>query len=273
MKINLFPNLGNTCYLNSVLQCFVYNKKFQNFIKEKLNVPFVNALKKIIENVDLSDDGEYNAHLLNLNFLMEYFPFKRFEQQDAHECILSFLDLIKETENLYHGETKTTVRCLKCKNVKNIFEEFNSINLNIPPENTNLTDLFVKYLDKEIHNDPDNLYFCETCKSNEPFEKKINLNKLPSNIIFVLKRYNVDNVDNVDKINTEVTFQNNIKIKHFNIIKEYTLKSMINHTGNLYNGHYTNYVIINDNCFFIDDDFIKKEPYKCKDAYILFYES
>ena len=75
--------------------------KLKESLKEKLNVSFVNALKIIIENVDLSDDGEYNAHLLNLNFLMEYFPFKRFEQQDAHECILSFLDLIKETENLF----------------------------------------------------------------------------------------------------------------------------------------------------------------------------
>ena len=263
MKIVVFPNLGNTCYFNSVLQCFIYNQEFQNNLNELKELSI--ELSKI--KFDLILDNRYLALFYNIKPLTHFFPFKRFEQQDAHECILSFLDLIKEKDNLYHGETKTTVRCLKCKNVKNIFEEFNSINLNVPRENTNLTELFVKYLDKETHDDPDNLYFCETCKSNEPFEKKINLNKLPTNIIFVLKRYNVD------KIHTEVTFQNIIKIKHFNEIKEYTLKSIINHTGNLHNGHYTNYVIINDDCFFIDDDCIKKEPYKCKDAYVLFYES
>ena len=71
----------------------------------------------------------------------------------------------------------------------------------------------------------------------------------------------------------DVTFQNNIKIKHFNIIKEYTLKSMINHTGNLYNGHYTNYTIINGKCLFIDDESVKIQNFKHRDAYILFYNT
>ena len=289
MKISVFPNLGNTCYLNSVLQCFINNKEFQEVLKN-YDLPFVTELKKI--TVDLENNDEYNAHMYNITPLLEFFPFRRFEQQDAHECIISFLELIikecpyKITETnsskgnswdkfntglfipMYHGQTKNCIRCLKCKNIKNIFEEFNSINLNIPLENSNLTDLFLKYLEKETHNDTDNLYYCETCKSNEIYEKKISLNILPTNLIIVLKRYAFA------KIISEVTFGNTLKIKESlsGNVKTYKLTSIINHTGNLYNGHYTNYTIINGKCLFIDDESVKVKPYKYKDAYILFYK-
>jgi ubiquitin C-terminal hydrolase len=292
MKITVFPNLGNTCYLNSVLQCFIYNKDFQEILKE-YDSPFVNCLNHIINKIDLNSNNEYNACLCNIKEIIDLFPFRRFEQQDAHECIIAFLELlIKEcpyksspstlTDSweklntspcvpIYHGQTKTYIRCLKCKTMKNIFEEFNSINLNIPIESSNLIDLFIKYLEKEVHDDSENLYYCETCNSNEIYEKKISLNKLPKVLIIVLKRYTFTG----NKIISEVTFGNVLKIRESesNDIKEYKLKSIINHTGNLYNGHYTNYNIINDKCLFIDDEYVKIQDYNCKDAYILFYEN
>ena len=288
MKIAVFPNLGNTCYLNSVLQCFINNPEFQETILSSSG-DLSSELKKLI--VDFTDNEEYNAHMYNITPVLKFFSFRRFEQQDAHECIISFLELlIKEcpylipkitTENswdklntspfvpIYYGQTKNCIRCLKCKTVKNIFEEFNSINLNVPLENSNITDLFLNYLGKEVHSDSNNLYYCETCKSNEICEKKISLYKLPKNLIIVLKRYAFD------KIISEVTFGDTLKIKETEsgIVKIYKLKSVINHTGNLYNGHYTNYTIINGKCLFIDDESVKIQNFKHRDAYILFYNT
>jgi ubiquitin C-terminal hydrolase len=90
-------------------------------------------------------------------------------------------------------------------------------------------------------------------------------------LILVLKRYTFTG----DKILSEVTFGNTLKIRESetNEIKDYSLKSIINHTGNLYNGHYTNYNIINNVSLFIDDHIVKLQEYTCKDAYILFYSS
>jgi len=293
MKIAVFPNLGNTCYLNSVLQCFINNPTFQDIIK-KHDLPFVNELKKYI--VDFTENEEYNAKMYNLKDLLEFFSFRRFEQQDAHECIIEFLELIiKECpyHNLmeikpgntiswdklntspfvpmYHGQTKNCIKCMNCKNVKNIYEEFNSINLNIPLDKSDLTDLFLKYLEKEVHDTPDNLYYCETCKSNNITQKKISLNILPKVLIIVLKRYTFTG----NKIISEVTFDDSLKIRESltGDIKRFNLKSIINHTGNLFNGHYTNYTILNNKCLFIDDEMVKITNKKCKDAYILFYEN
>jgi len=219
MKIIVFPNLGNTCYLNAVLQSFIYIKELHEIIKD-YDLPFVTCLKEITERIDLTVNNEYNATLCNITKMQQFFSFRRFEQQDTHECIIEFLELlvkecpyktkIEDTRilntspfvPLFHGQTKTCIRCLQCNTVKNIFEEYNSINLNIPLENSNLTDLFIKYLDKEIHDDSDNLYYCETCKSNQKYEKKISLHKLPNVLILVLKRYTFTG----DKILSEVTF-------------------------------------------------------------------
>ena len=290
MKIAVFPNLGNTCYLNSVLQCFINDSDFQSLISE-YDLGLVNELKKI--KIDLEDNGEFNAQMYNLTELLTFFSFRRFEQQDAHECITEFLELlIKECPYkspkleiatswdklntspivpFYHGQLKNCIKCLKCKNVKEIFEEFNSINLNVPLEDSNLTDLFVKYLNKEVHEDPENLYYCETCKSQNMYEKKISLNILPTVLILVLKRYTFTG----EKISSEVSFGNVLKIRESltGIVKDYKLKSVINHFGNLFTGHYTNYTSVNDTFLFIDDESVKIKKYNCRDAYILFYKT
>jgi ubiquitin C-terminal hydrolase len=289
MKLFVFKNLGNTCYLNSVLQSFINNTTLQELIQQ-YDLPFINELKKI--KVDLSDNGEYNAVIHNIKEILEFFSFRRFEQQDAHECIIEFLELLvkespyegvqQEINNswdklntspfvpMYYGQTKTYISCLKCKNVKTVLEEFNSINLNVPVENVNLTDLFVKYLEKETNDDANNLYYCDICKCSQAYQKKITLNRLPKVLILVLKRYTVTG----NKILSEVSFEEKLKIREScsGKVNDYRLTSIINHTGNLYNGHYTNYSIINGKCLLIDDEIVSVQKYNYKNAYILFYK-
>ena len=133
--------------------------------------------------------------------------------------------------------------------------------------------MFVKYLKKELHNDPDNLYFCDFCKCNTISEKKISLWKLPKKLIIVLKRYS----DNGSKINTKVDFTTEnllIKESESSEIMKYSLQSIINHSGDQNYGHY--YTILRkDNLWIsLDDDSInlgEQINTTNNKAYMLFY--
>jgi ubiquitin C-terminal hydrolase len=274
MKLLGFINLGNTCYFNSVLQCFINDIDFQKIIKENKDHL---GLNEIISNIDFTNEIEHISFNYNLSKVFKILTgkqFVRFQQHDAHEYILFFLDLIVENykfenispfTNLYHGQTKTTIKCCNCKNINHIYEDFNTINLNVN-ENCKLEDIFIKYLTKEVQSDPDNLYFCDICKKNCISEKKISLNKLPKKLILVLKRYSSECKSKL------VIYPNTLCIKEDSELKRFKLNSVINHFGNLYDGHYTTSINICDNWYFIDDNSINSGDFSCDiNAYILFY--
>ena len=250
MKIVGFPNLGNTCYVNSVLQSFIYNKDFQEFIN-KSEYDNLKQLVKLVNGEECNFDMDA--------FINSFEQFKRFEQQDAHEFITIFLDKFNfEKENIYHGQTKTTIICDCCKNIKDVFETFNSINLDI---NKNISESFKTYLKSEINDDPDNLYFCDTCKDNKISKKKISLSILPKNLIIVIKRYTLTSLEKI-----EDTLYINLDSE----IKTYKLKSIINHYGNFNYGHYT--ATLPEHGVSIDDNQFNN-LFDIKNAYILFYSS
>ena len=286
MKLIGFLNLGNTCYINSVLQCFIYDQLFQKTLDES------NILYDIIKHIDLTDNEENLNIPYNLKRFIDYFIskknwFKRYEQNDAHEFLTNFIDLLcnpiqgsnpldKSAESLwncflknndspitevYHGQLRTTVKCCKCNNCSINYEEFNTINLNVTGDGK-ITDLFMEYLRKESIND----YYCNNCKCEHESEKKTSLYRIPDRLIIVLKKYST-------KYKVQL---GNLSIKEpiNGIIKRYSLTGIINHSGNLHDGHYTTNVLINNNWYFTDDNniylndsILLDDP----DAYILFY--
>jgi ubiquitin C-terminal hydrolase len=172
--------------------------------------------------------------------------------------------------NEYHGQTKLTINCLNCRKNYFTYESFNTINLNVPKETKTVSDLLVKYLSTILEADPSNLYFCENCKSNQISQHKYSINILPKTLIIVLKRYTSSGT----KIKNEVILDKKLHIKETDI-KVYNLTAVVNHQGNLFDGHYNSNVLINDEWYLFDDESISKVKdfnYSNPNAYILFYQ-
>ena len=235
MKLVTFSNLGNTCYINSVLHAFIYDSKFDFFTK-------INELITI-------DDLELETVVYNLtdfiNFFISKFPhFQRFQQHDAHEFLTCLIDVIDDKECI--GNTLTKIQCDSCDKIVNVHEDFTSINLSVPKsdEPISIFKLFENYLDTEVQSDQDNLYFCDPCNKNVLSSKKTFLWKLPKKLILVLKRYSSCG----EKIKTTIDYPQTLKVKEISSdqIITYKLSCVINHLGGLYDGHYNSFVKLND---------------------------
>lgn len=291
MKLVSFPNLGNTCYLNSVLQNIIYDHDFGRKI---LNCDKENSFNKELQKiVKIIHTEPFEIVNFNLTKFINYFTtekklFNKYEQHDAHEFLVSFINLLIENNKRtnvtkceswelvnnstftkkYHGLLRLNIKCTLCNNIKQVYEEFNSINLNIPEtsEKISIYNLFEKYLCTEIVES----YFCEKCNCNCISEQKVTLWKLPKKMIIVFKRYTPMG----NKILTNVDYNNGLKIRETctNKISSYNLSGIVNHIGNLYNGHYTSNVKINNKWYFMDDDVaIERSNLNTSCSYILFY--
>lgn len=285
-----FHNLGNTCYLNSTLQCFIYDPLFKQLIK--LNELNVNLLINSLQDIVNTNKPVYNLVDFIKEFIKQKPFFEGFKQNDSHEFYIHFIDILSNISNelipennkgfenlslpdrlfgdflkrnnspftpIYHGQTRTNIRCCVCNNIKEVYEEYNSINLHVP-KTTNktlkVTDLFKNYLGTELHDDPNNLYHCDYCNKNQVTHKQISLWKLPPRLIVVLKKYS----DNIINYQTVVEFPlEPIKIRETSsgLIKSYQLTGVVYHQGSFNYGHYHSKVLVDDNWYYIDDHFVK----------------
>jgi ubiquitin C-terminal hydrolase len=219
---------------------------------------------------------KYNLNRFNeLLFSNSYF--KRFEQYDAHEFLLKFMDMFEnECKDIYVGQTRLTIKCTKCGNTKDVFEDFTTLNLTVNDLSEKVLDiheLFANYLKKELINDSDNLYYCDKCKTNTPSEQKTVLFKLPKRLIVIFKRYSDSGVKIDKKIKYPIDSML-VKETKSGVIFNYSLTNLIYHFGNLNNGHYLNSSKINDKWYLIDDNHITTNSEVIIDnvnSYILFY--
>uniref|UniRef100_A0A6C0LG97 ubiquitinyl hydrolase 1 n=1 Tax=viral metagenome TaxID=1070528 RepID=A0A6C0LG97_9ZZZZ len=191
-------NFSNNCYLNVIIQLFLYNKNSSNIIMNYLDI--------------LNNNG---ANIINPEKLMiklsEKINVSR--QNDSQEVFTLILDLIPDLEKYYVNKIKNIYTCQECEKSRTKEDTFSTFYIH-----TNSLEDSVRQV---IANEEFELE-CDFCKKNTFTKKTCRINKLGNVLIF----YNI--VKNKLKITKNITFGS----------YKYRLTGIIKHFGNEKSGHY-----------------------------------
>ena len=240
--------------------------EFMMYLFDKIHNSKVSQVK--ISNPENLSDLEIYSRLLFLDFKSRY------------ENNYSYL-----VKNLYYY-ILNCIECSNCKNKSNSVCPNDILCLSIPDLPNDIT--IYDCLNEMFKIDNIN-YVCEKCKNSEGnlIEKKL-LSEPPSSLIIKLKRYAaINNSNRITKINKMIAYPDILNIQKYfcgnNILKEYKLHGIINHTGSMNGGHYYSYVknLKEDNKTFNEQweccndsrvsNISDEEAMSSQNAYILFY--
>ncbi|XP_056863337.1 ubiquitin carboxyl-terminal hydrolase 20 [Raphanus sativus] len=302
-------NLGNSCFVNSVLQCLTHTVPLINSLCAYKSPAPCNcgnewfcvrsALKGHIEDALTTSSTSSIAPYYFLNNL-NYFSadFRRYQQEDAHEFLQAFLDKLERccfdpsidhdpdsvssqdvnlVQRIFGGRLVSELRCCNCNSVSETFE--NSLGLSLEIEDVdNLQSALDSFTRVEKLDEP---MTCDDCKEKVSKEKQLSLYKLPQVVTFHLKRFK-NNGYFMEKIFNHVEFPLEIDLQPYMIRSQnnevstkYRLYAFVEHFGSLAYGHYSSYVRSAPKIWHKFDDKqvtrIDEDRVLSQDAYILFY--
>lgn len=273
-------NLGNSCYLNSVLQCLTYTPPLANFClrnqhssscdstsdadRKQRDCPFCILEKRIARSLraDLSQDSPFKIQSC-LRIFAEHFRCGR--QEDAHEFLRYVIDSCHNTclrlnklrpkgndpfigntvvKEIFGGALQSQVKCLSCGAESNKVDEIMDISLDIL-QSTSLKDAMQKFFRPEVL-DGNNKYKCENCKKLVVARKQMSIYEAPNILVIQLKRFEGIFGGKIDKV---VAFEEVLVLSSFmckasqDPQPEYNLFGTIVHSGiSPESGHYYAYI-------------------------------
>lgn len=270
-RIRGLPNLGNTCYLNSIIQIL-------------LNM---QCLKKYLFSIELCD-REYCLPC-GLRRLLEWYlgkgtgditrfltclmiNNKEYRNNDQHDTYLIFLYIINiRVDNhlnfnlfkYFMIDSTSTLQCTKCKKKSRRSEKMNSLSLEYT---STLQGSIHKYLEKEVLSDK---IECTNCNTSSYFKKYLRIKKTSKILVIHIKRFTSDYYK-LKKISKDIEIPDTLNINR----KIYRIFGFIVHKGNINNGHYRSFLINSREWYMFDDTLVKSVNIKeyLNQAYVIFYE-
>ncbi|CAM8954664.1 unnamed protein product [Rhodiola kirilowii] len=272
-------NQGNTCYLNSVLQCLTYTPPLANFCLNHLHTShcdialegckkrdcaFCIIEKRIARSLSTELTLDTPAKINNcLRIFADHFRCGR--QEDAHEFLRYVIDACHNTclklkklsgkggellndntvvKEIFGGALQSQVKCLSCGNESNKVDEIMDISLDVV-RSSSVKDALHKFFQPEVL-DGNNKYKCENCKKLVAARKQMSILQAPNVLVIQLKRF--DGIFG-GKIDKDIAFEEVLVLSSYickatkDLHPDYKLFGTIVHSGySPESGHYYAYV-------------------------------
>ncbi|TYI91453.1 hypothetical protein E1A91_D03G193600v1 [Gossypium mustelinum] len=268
-------NLGNTCFINAVLQCFTHT------------VPFVLGLRSL-------NHHEKPCHHISPSF-------ERYQQEDAHEFLQCLLNRLEEccldlklkddcssspdiclVKKVFGGQLVSKLCCCNCGHISYSYEPLIDLSLEIEDVDTLLSAL-ESFTKVEKIDDLVAKFRCENCEDKVSVEKQLMLDQAPSVAAFHLKRFKTK-ATYVKKIDKHVVFPLELDLQPYTNVNQtsnneelkYQLYAVVKHSGyNPTSGHYVCYIRSSpDTWHNLNDSIVtsvEEGEVLSQEAYILFY--
>ncbi|XP_039261155.2 uncharacterized protein LOC120337459 isoform X1 [Styela clava] len=265
-------NLGNTCFLNSALQCLAYTAPLANYLIHldhrkhcQVNGQFcmLCAMQQHLLSIHSNSGQPIKPMyiLKNLRMIAKHLQFGR--QEDAHEFIRYSVDAMQKAclfgypskidvhikattviHQIFGGYLRSRVKCRQCKSVSDTYDPFLDLSLDINKQGcVDLQRCLEMFVRIEVLQG-DNAYKCMECKSAVQACKKFSIHRAPNVLMIQLKRFS-NFMGN--KINKELVYPSKLNIGPYMSNKPesglwYELYAVLVHSGySCQSGHYYAY--------------------------------
>ncbi|NXE73220.1 UBP42 hydrolase, partial [Cochlearius cochlearius] len=295
-------NLGNTCFLNSTLQCLTYTPPLANYMLSLEHTQSCHeegfcmmcTMETHINQVLCSSNNAIKpTSVINgLKRIGKHFHFG--SQEDAHEFLCFTVDALQKAclngstkldrssqattliYQIFGGYLRSRVKCLNCKAVSDTYEPFLDITLDIKAV-TSVTRALEQFVKPE-QLDGENSYKCSKCKKMVPASKRYTIHRSSNVLTISLKRF--ANFTG-GKINKDVKYPEYLDLRAYmsQSIGEpliYALYAVLVHSGfNCNAGHYLCFIKAGNGLWYrMNDASVDLSDIKTvlnQQAYVLFY--
>ncbi|XP_028329648.1 ubiquitin carboxyl-terminal hydrolase 47-like [Gouania willdenowi] len=266
-------NQGGTCYLNSVLQVLFMTKDFRDAVKRGTSeMTFIDPeLKALFQ--DLEKYPAYTYRITKkLGIEMVH------EQRDAAEFFERILEMTdSEAKQIFRGLLAHFVCCDKCGKESVQDQQFWYLPLSLgnnSAEVYRVEDGIEEFL-RTLTFTEENQIYCDNCNAKTNCTEGNKVTYPPDVLTLLLKRFHFN-------LDTKSSTKNNRKVLipfTLNNPESYQLYAVVEHSGELRNGHYVSIIQTDeDRWFCFNDEKVSRVQQQFKDgpimsstAYLLFY--